>query len=414
VSDGAGAAARWRWRHVLQSPHRLGFLFGMAVLGAAGAWWALVQLDRSGIGPGLHYAMSTTLTHATVMVFGFLPQFFAGFLFTAGPRWLDLPPQPAAPLLAPLGMQASGWLLWLAGAQAGERIAQAGLVLALAGLATVTWRMLGLVRASMEQDRTHALAIACAHAAGCACLAAVLAASLAGADEIALECVLTGLWCFVVPVFFTAADRLIPFFSADALPAGRLPLARRSLALLLGLAALEALGVWLAQPAFTLVLGVLECLAACLLLALAIAWARAKRLASRLLAMFHTGLLWLALSFLLAGAGRLLTLATGTPVLPLAGLHALAMGWIATLMLAMVSRVSAGHGGRPNAVGDDWLWALFLLLQAAVLLRVAAALLPLQGLLTAAALLWTAAMLAWGLRHALWFGQPRFDRRQAP
>ena len=34
----------------------------------------------------LGYAVSPSLTHAAVMVFGFLPLFFSGFLFTAGPR----------------------------------------------------------------------------------------------------------------------------------------------------------------------------------------------------------------------------------------------------------------------------------------------------------------------------------------
>ena len=51
------------------------------------------------------------------MTFGFIPLFFSGFLFTAGPKWLGVAP-PEAPqlLLAPLLLQAGGWLLWLAGA----------------------------------------------------------------------------------------------------------------------------------------------------------------------------------------------------------------------------------------------------------------------------------------------------------
>ncbi|NML48609.1 NnrS family protein [Ramlibacter sp. G-1-2-2] len=406
MSEPAGAQA-WRWRNVLQSPHRVGFLSGMAVLVAASAWWALVQADRSGLGPGLRYAVSPTLTHATIMVFGFMPAFFAGFLFTAGPRWLELPPQRASSLVAPLGVQAIGWLSWLLGAHLGERIAQAGLALVLAGFVVVTWRFAALVRASMADDRVHARVIAGAHIVGCACLAGVLAASLAGDGAVAIEAARTGLWWFIVPVFLAAADRLIPFFSADALPAGRLAFARHSLALLLALAALEGASIRVTWPHLQVAVGLLECVATVLLLALAIAWTRVKRLASRLLVMFHTGLLWLALSLLLAGAGRLLTTGTGEDVLPLAGLHALAMGGLGSLMLAMVSRVSAGHGGRPDT-GDAWLWGLFCLLQVAVVLRVAAAVVPLQGLLTVAALGWAVTMLAWGVRHADWYGRPRF------
>lgn len=419
MTDGAGApappAARWRWRHVLDSPHRVGFLFAMGVLAASGAWWALVQLDRSGLGARLPYALSPSLVHATVMVFGFMPLFFGGFLFTAGPRWLALPAQPAARLVLPFGAQAGGWLLWLAGAHAGEAVAVAGLLLVLSGLATVTWRFVRLVRASREPDRLHARAMAGAHAAGCACLAALAACLLAGIDAPLHAIVLTGLWCFIVPVFLTAADRLIPFFSPEALPSSRWPLAHRSLAVLLAFAGLEAAGTWLAllapTGAWQLALGAVEAIAAALLLALALAWGRAKRLSSRLLAMFHAALVWLGLSFALAAAGHVLTPLEAAPVLPLAGLHALTMGCLGSLMLGMVSRISAGHGGRPN-VTDEWLWALFWLLQVATLLRLAATVRPLQPLLDVAAMLWAGIMLAWGIRHGNWYGHPRYERRR--
>jgi uncharacterized protein involved in response to NO len=417
VSTGAGEAARprWRWRHVLDSPHRLGFLLGMAVLGASGAWWALVQLDRSGLGPQLPYARSPSITHGAAMVFGFMPLFFGGFLFTAGPRWLALPPEPAASLVAPFGAQAAGWLLWLAGAHAGTGVAVAGLLLVQVGMATVTWRFARRVHASRASDRLHPRAIAYAHAIGVACLTGLLAATLAGADGVGLAFVLAGLWWFVVPVFLTAADRLIPFFSAEALPSARWPLAHHSLALLLALSALEGAGAWLdlfaGRGGWMLALGAAEALAAIALLALAVAWGRVKRLSSRLLAMFHAGLLWLGMSFALAAAGHLLPAADGAPVLPLAGLHALTMGCLGSLMLAMVSRISAGHGGRPQ-VTDDWLWVLFWLLQAATVLRLAATVRPVQALLTAAALLWAGTMLAWGLRHANWYGHPRYERRR--
>jgi uncharacterized protein involved in response to NO len=84
------AAAGWRWRHVLLAPHRLAFLLATLVLVASALWWALVQLDRSGLGPALPWALSPSLVHATLMTFGFMPLFFAGFLFTAGPRWLGV------------------------------------------------------------------------------------------------------------------------------------------------------------------------------------------------------------------------------------------------------------------------------------------------------------------------------------
>ena len=110
------ATVRWRWDHVLQAPHRLGFLLAVVVLVASGLWWALVQADRAGAGLGLGYAVSPSLVHAAVMSFGFIPLFFAGFLFTAGPRWLNRPAPTAAQVQPALLAQAGGWLVWLVAA----------------------------------------------------------------------------------------------------------------------------------------------------------------------------------------------------------------------------------------------------------------------------------------------------------
>ena len=66
----------------------------------SGSEWALVQADRASALLNLSYAVSPSLVHATVMTFGFIPLFFSGFLFTAGPKWLGVPaPRPVAVVL---------------------------------------------------------------------------------------------------------------------------------------------------------------------------------------------------------------------------------------------------------------------------------------------------------------------------
>ena len=81
---------RWRVRYLMLAPHRLGFFLAMVVLVASGLWWALVQLDRSTGWLALPSVISPTLVHSAVMAFGFIPLFFSGFLFTAGPKWLGV------------------------------------------------------------------------------------------------------------------------------------------------------------------------------------------------------------------------------------------------------------------------------------------------------------------------------------
>ena len=64
-------------------------------------------------------------------------------------------------------------------------------------------------------------------------------------------------------------------------------------------------------------------------------------------------------------------------------------------------------------VADRFLWAVFWLLQGAVLLRLLSAWRPETPavVLVAAALAWAGVAGAWALRYGRWFGRPRIDGR---
>lgn len=417
ASHGAAAGPRnpWRWRTLLAAPHRLAFFLALVVLAAAGLCWAAVQLDRSGAGLGLHFAVAPTLTHSAVMVFGFLPLFFGGFLFTAGPKWLGVPAPSARQLLASLLLYSSGWMLWLLAAHGHVVLAAVSLFLALSGLVAITLRFWHLVLASRAPDRVHAKAIGAALAVGCVCLTGLTLALVLDAPALARAFVLTGLWGFVVVVFATVAHRMIPFFTASALPMVKAWRPFWVLWLMLSVAAFEAAAVWVeafAAPStgWQLFRGGAELAAAAVLIWLVFAWGLVQSLKMRLLAMLHVGFLWLGLGLALSAISQLSAAANGTAVLPLAALHAVTIGCLASLMLAMVTRVSCGHSGRP-LVADNRVWTLFWLLQATAVLRIAATVpaAPVQDLLVGAAVLWAAVMLVWGLRYGSWYGRARAD-----
>ena len=411
----------WRLRYLMLAPHRLGFCAAMVVLVMCGAWWALVQTDRMTGVLGLPYALSPSILHAAVMVFGFMPLFFTGFLFTAGPKWLKVDSWPTARLLAPVLLQVLGWLLWLVGGHVHAAVALAGLASAALGLVWVSTLFWRLVRRSSETDQLHARVVGLAFMAGSLALLGTLLALVLDAPVFARAFVLTGLWGFVVVVFVTVAHRMIPFFTSSAMPLAEVWRPFWALWLMLATAVLEAAAVWVEfdgplngtiASAWMLVRGALELGAGAVLVWLAVVWGMVQSLKNRLLAMLHIGFLWLGLSLLLAGASQWLGLAQGTPAMPLAALHSLTMGCLASLMLAMVTRVSCGHGGRA-LVADSIAWSLFWLLQLATLLRIAAAL-PSAGsawLLWAAALLWVGLMAVWGVRLGTWFGRLRVDGR---
>lgn len=408
----------WRVRYLLLAPHRLGFFLAMVVLVTAGVWWALVQLDRMSGALALPYAMPPSLVHGAVMTFGFIPLFFSGFLFTAGPKWLGVRPFEVGHLLTPMLLQATGWMLWLAAAHLSAGLAIAALVMAWCGLAWMTLLFWRLIRLSRAQDRLHALTIGSGCVVGCLSLAGLALSLGLDAPAVALACVLTGLWGFVLVVYVSVAHRMIPFFMSSAMP--QLDAWRPSwvLWLMLVVAAVEVAAVWAElnglphDSAWMLVRGIFELAAGGLLLWLALAWGLVKSLKNRLLAMLHIGFSWLGLALLLGGVAQLLGWAQGAPVLSLGSLHALTMGCLASLMLAMVTRVSCGHSGRA-LVADRLIWSLFWLLQAATLLRIAGAAQTAfaGGLLLAAASLWAAVMAVWGLRLGGWYGRLRADGR---
>jgi uncharacterized protein involved in response to NO len=142
---------------------------------------------------------------------------------------------------------------------------------------------------------------------------------------------------------------------------------------------------------------------------LTVRWGLVQSLSNRLLAMLHLGFVWYGIGFLLAGAHSLLVLA-GLPGFPMGPLHALAIGFASSLLMAMVTRVTCGHSGRTLAA-VALTWRLFQLLQACALVRVAAEVLPGRAWLAVAAAMWAMAFVPWCLKYAPVYWRPRADGR---
>ena len=104
----------WRLAHLLSAPHRLGFAVGAALMSVLALWW-LAVLIASRLGAAPSWPVPPTLAHGLLFTLGFMPAFMAGFLFTAGPRWLGQPEVDARALLTALLQFGAGWLMALAG-----------------------------------------------------------------------------------------------------------------------------------------------------------------------------------------------------------------------------------------------------------------------------------------------------------
>jgi uncharacterized protein involved in response to NO len=408
--------ARWRLARLLTAPHRLGFFSAALLLALSALWWAVALAVRHA-GVLLPWAEPPPVAHGLFMTVGFMPLFIVGFLFTAGPKWLGLPDVPAPSLARPVTLMVAGWLLALAGFHLHAALAGLGVATVAAGWSMLMLRFWALARASRMPDRRHAQAIATAGALGA--LALWLAAWGLVDGQVTTVRVATqlALWGWLAPTFAAVSHRMIPFFTASALPMLDTWRPNWLLGVMLVVLATGAAGAvaellwWPLPPAWRWAQVALEAPAAALLLWLALRWGLVQSLRIRLLAMLHAGFAWLGVALALAALSHALQ-ALGHAGLGLAPTHALSMGYLGTTLIAMITRVAAGHSGRPLAA-DDFAWGLYWAVQAAALLRVGAALWPAADvpLVLAAAAAWAAAVTAWASRYGGWLGRPRADGR---
>jgi len=413
---GQPADTHWRLSRLLTAPHRLGFFSAALMLAISALWWALALATRQA-GVMLPWAVPPPLAHGLFMATGFMPLFIVGFLFTAGPRWLGLPDVPARSLRDPVVAMLGGWALALAGFHLHDGLAALGVAGVAGGWSAVVLRFLRLLRASPATDQLHARVIAAAAAVGALALWAA-AWSLAAGDvtgtRVATQ---VALWSCLAPIFATVSHRMIPFFTASALPL--LDAWRPNWLLWVMLAVLAFCGAgavaellwWPLPAAVRWAQLAVEGPTAALMLWLAVRWGLVQSLKIRLLAMLHGGFVWLGLALALAALSHGLQ-AVGAEGLGLAPTHALTMGYLGATLIAMITRVAAGHSGRPLAA-DDFAWALYWTLQAATLLRLGAALWPVAHapLILLAAAAWAIATTGWAWRYGGWLGRPRADGR---
>lgn len=110
----------------------------------------------------------------------------------------------------------------------------------------------------------------------------------------------------------------------------------------------------------------------------------------------HAGFLWLFVALVLIGSSAIWPQAVPAA----AGVHALAAGLIGSMTLAVMTRASLGHTGRPRTAGI-LTTAIYLLVHAGAIIRVIAAFAFNDPIwLAAAAGLWSAAFGLFALRYA--------------
>lgn len=336
--------------------------------------------------------------HRHEMVFGFAGGIIAGFLLTAVQTWTGHPSLSGRPL----AMLVVLWLL----ARASWWLPSPFILLAIntlffAAVAIAMGRLLWAVRQNRNYPIVAVLTLLT--------LAELLALGgvLQGNDSWQRQGCLAAVW-LVVAMITLIGGRVIPFFTARGLEKSEQVSAWPWLdgSLLIGsalLAALTAGGVWLQAPASS---------GGILLLLLAVGHG------IRLVRWFDTGLLrvpllWslhLAYAWLVIGLLGLALWSLGAAIPMSQALHALTVGAIGGLILAMIARVSLGHTGRPLAPPKGFV-AAFVLINIATLLRVAGPSLAYSTAMWLATLGWSLAFLQFVVIYGPMLCRTRLDGR---
>ena len=207
----------WRPIWLLAAPHRLAFFMAALMLVMSSIWWGILLVTRA-LSLALYWAVPVSAAHGLLMTMGFMPLFFAGFLFTAGPKWLRLREVTARSLLPGLMFMLAGWVVVLIGFHTYALVSCAGVILVAAGWTVLSVKFSMMVRRSDVPDRTHARLVALACGVGAVALWTA-AVSLAISSELMLRTATQmGLWGFIATTFAVVSHRMIPFFGASAVP----------------------------------------------------------------------------------------------------------------------------------------------------------------------------------------------------
>ncbi|MBE0623453.1 MAG: NnrS family protein [Burkholderiales bacterium] len=387
------------------APHRLFFFLASLLLLLASTWWCVVLVLRL-FGAALPAALAPTLVHATAMLYTFIPMYMFGFLFTAGPSWLGVKGPSASELLpTALFAFAGGASITVLSIVSIPASGAAALLLA-ACWARYLLIFARLIRQSTAQDRRHAKLVLAFMLPGVAGLACYALLCFSGDLRWFIWVIVAGLWCFALPAFLIVVHRMLPFFTAAVLPS--IAAWRPFWVLWCFLAACVAHGAIEIADLRPYAWAV-DAPAAVFLLWLSLRWGLLHSLRIRLLAMLHLGFVWLGIAFALSALDGALAL-TGNRGLGLAPLHAVTMGFAASVMFAMVTRVTRGHSGS-SLTADDATWRLFWLLQTATMLRLGSELWPqaFAWFITAAILAWLAAFAGWAWKYVPAYLRPRSD-----
>ncbi len=371
------------------------FLAGMAAALLVPMWaWSFIAGTPLGTG------WPPTLWHAHEMLFGFIACAIAGFMLTAIPSWTGQKGFAGRPLMVLAAVWIAARIL-IATSPAWPAILPALVDLAFLPLLAV------LVMIPLLRSRSRNTPLLAVLGAFWLTDVAFYIGLLRHDAPLALKAVIVGIDITLLLVT-VIGGRIVPAFTTSALRAQGLNTnlqSRTSLTLLSVLAMVSVIVGDIFWPN-SRIAGWIAGVAAVLQTLRLAQWRTLLTLRQPLVWILHVAYLWLPVGLALKAAALL-----GGYAIAAFWLHALTIGALTTMIVAVMTRASLGHTGRPLRV-HPLMTLGYVLLIGAALIRVFGLLLPGMSypmVIAAAAILWTASFLLFiGIYSPILWG-PRAD-----
>ncbi|WP_127477139.1 NnrS family protein [Sulfurivermis fontis] len=394
------------WQTFSAAPHRMMMFGGAVQLVAVLLYWSIELFGRyTGVWPAPATLLPGIFAHAFLMIYTLFPFFIFGFLMTTYPRWMSGTAVPPSWYQTAFLLLTGGVMLFYVGLFHSKALLSAGVALLLAGYLTAITALWRVYRTAPAKDKFYETCLNAALTAGTIGVAAFLLWLLSDVPFWLNLSLQAGLWWFLLPIAVSVSHRMIPFFSVCVLPDYQVYQPKLTLLPMLtflalhGVLELLALHRWLWLVDFPL-----------LLLALLHSWQwQFKRsFAVRLLAILHVAFAWLSVAAALYVINSMALFFKFGPVLGRAPLHAIAIGFLLSITLAMASRVTLGHSGR-ELRADTTTWVLFWGLSGVAILRIVAELPLGPHFNLLAALTWLCIAMVWSGKYGVIYLRPRLD-----
>ncbi len=401
------------WNTFSAAPHRLFFFSGAIQLIVPLMLWSIELIGRyTDIWSPTNTVIPSTWAHGFVMIYGLFIFFILGFLMTVFPRWMNTETIKKEQYISPFIWLNVGLFIFEFSLFFNAASIFSGLAIFLFGWIYAIAILYKTYKNAPPQNKRYETVVLGALICGALGVASY-GWWLFSDNWLFMQLAITaGIWLYLLPLLFSVSHRMLPFFSSNIIDNYTIFQPGYTLWIFLtGSTGHFVLSMY--NQTEWLFLADIPIAAVALLHT--IRWQLHRSFKDRLLAVLHMAFFWLFIGMSLFAIQSLVLQFSGEFILGRSPLHALTIGFFASLLIAMASRVTMGHSGR-MLILDKASWALFIGLQLAAITRVFSDIffdnmLISNNLNLIAAGLWLISLSIWFVKYAPIYLSARVDGR---